>query len=33
MAESAALLVEEVCSEQPVRQWVLSVPYPLCSAP
>ena len=29
MAESAGLLVDEVFSEQPVRQWVLSVPYPL----
>ena len=29
MAESAALLVEEVFPEQPVRQRVLSVPYPL----
>ena len=29
MAESAALLVDEVLPEQPVRQWVLSVPYPL----
>ena len=29
MAESAALLVGEVFPEQPVRQWVLSVPYPL----
>jgi len=29
MAESAALLVDEVFSEQPIRQWVLSVPYPL----
>ncbi len=29
MAESAALLVEDVFPEQPVRQWVLSVPYPL----
>jgi hypothetical protein len=29
MAESAALLVDEVFAEQPVRQWVLSVPYPL----
>ena len=29
MAESAALLVDEVFPEQPVRQWVLSVPYPL----
>jgi len=28
-AESAALLVDEVFPEQPVRQWVLSVPYPL----
>ena len=27
MAESAALLVDEVFPEQPVRQWVLSVPY------
>ena len=26
MAESAALLVDEVFPEQPVRQWVLSVP-------
>jgi ribosomal protein S27E len=26
MAESAALLVDEVSPEQPVRQWVLSVP-------
>ncbi len=31
MAESAALLVDEVLPEQPVRQWVLSVPYPLRS--
>jgi len=31
MAESAALLVDEVFPEQPVRQWVLSVPYPLRS--
>ena len=30
MAESAALQVDEVFPEQPVRQWVLSVPYPLC---
>ena len=29
MAESAALLVDEVFPEQSVRQWVLSVPYPL----
>ena len=28
-AESAALLVDEVFPEQPVRQWVLSFPYPL----
>jgi hypothetical protein len=29
MAESAALLVDEVFPKQPVRQWVLSAPYPL----
>ena len=29
MAESAVLLVDEVFPEQPVRQWVLSVPFPL----
>ena len=29
MVESAALLVDDVFAEQPVRQWVLSVPYPL----
>jgi len=29
MAETAALLVDEVFPEQPVRQWVLSVPYAL----
>ena len=29
MAESAALLVDAVVPEQPVRQWVLSFPYPL----
>jgi hypothetical protein len=29
MAESAALLVDEVLPEQPARQWVLSFPYPL----
>jgi hypothetical protein len=29
MAESAALLVDEVFPEQPVRPWVLSFPYPM----
>ncbi len=29
MAESAALLVDEVLPQQLMRQWVLSVPYPL----
>jgi len=29
MAERAAMLVDEVFPEQPVRQWLLSVPYPL----
>ena len=29
MAESAALLVDEVLPEQPMRKWVLSFPYPL----
>ncbi len=29
MAESAALLVDEVFPKQPVRQWMLSFPYPL----
>jgi hypothetical protein len=29
MAESAALLIDEVFPEQPVRQWVLSVSHPL----
>lgn len=29
MAESAALLVDEVLPDQPMRQWVLSFPYPL----
>jgi hypothetical protein len=29
MAESAALLVDEVLPERPVRQWVLSFPFPL----
>jgi len=28
MAESAVLLMDEVFPEQPVRQWVLSFPYP-----
>ncbi len=28
MAESAALLVDEVLPQQPMRQWVLSFPYP-----
>ena len=28
-AGGAALLVDEVFPEQPVRQWVLSFPYPL----
>jgi hypothetical protein len=28
MAQSAALLVDEVFPDQPGRQWVLSVPYP-----
>jgi hypothetical protein len=28
-AESAALLVDEIFPEQPLRQWVLSFPYPL----
>ena len=27
--ESAALLVDEVLSREPVPQWVLSVPFPL----
>jgi hypothetical protein len=27
MAESAALLVDEVFPEQPLRQWVLSFPF------
>lgn len=30
MAESAALLVDEVLPETPMRQWVLSFPFPLC---
>ena len=29
MVESAALLVDEVLPEQPIRQWVLSFPFPL----
>lgn len=29
MAESAALLVDEILPDAPVRQWVLSFPYPL----
>jgi hypothetical protein len=29
MAESAALLVNEVLPQQPMRQWVLSFPFPL----
>ncbi len=29
MTESASLLVDEVLPHQPMRQWVLSVPFPL----
>ena len=29
MAESAALLVDDVFPKRPVRQWMLSVPFPL----
>jgi hypothetical protein len=29
MADSAALLVDEILPFQPMRQWVLSVPFPL----
>ena len=29
MVETAAHLVEHVLPEQPIRQWVLSFPYPL----
>ena len=29
MVESAALLVDEVLPHEPMRQWVLSVPFPL----
>jgi hypothetical protein len=29
MVESAALLVDEVLPEQPIRQWVLSLPFQL----
>jgi hypothetical protein len=29
MADSAALLVDEILPHQPMRQWVLSVAFPL----
>ncbi len=29
MADSAALLVDDVLPHEPMRQWVLSVPFPL----
>ena len=29
MADSAALLVDDILPHQPMRQWVLSVPFPL----
>ena len=29
MADSAALLVDEILPHQPMRQWVLSFPFPL----
>jgi len=29
MADSAALLVDDILSHQPMRQWVLSVPFSL----
>ena len=29
MVETAALLVDHVLPHRPVRQWVLSIPYPL----
>jgi hypothetical protein len=29
MADSAALLVDDILPYQPMRQWVLSVPFPL----
>ena len=29
MAESAALLVDDILPERPHRQWVLSLPFPL----
>ncbi len=29
MADSAALLVDKILPHQPMRQWVLSVPFPL----
>ena len=33
MVESAANLVDHFLPEQPIRQWVLTVPYPLRGAP
>ncbi len=33
IAESAALLVDEVLPEQPIRQWVLNFPFPMRLAP
>jgi hypothetical protein len=29
VADGAALLVDEILPRQPMRQWVLSVPFPL----
>jgi hypothetical protein len=29
MADSAALLVDDILPHQPMRQWVLSLPFPL----
>jgi hypothetical protein len=29
MVETAALLVDDVLPHKPIRQWVLSLPYPL----
>jgi hypothetical protein len=29
MAATAALLVDEIFTEQPVHQWMLTIPYPL----
>ena len=29
MVDSAALLVDEILPHQPMRQWVLTVPFPL----